>query len=108
MEETPFDDDKLHEECGVFGVYGHDDAAATPLPSTHRAKVQLFAANVARRLLRGFDDAGLRAVLQLVANLRLFPSAGAVLAYRNVQLFAVRIHFIVGGGVEIVVGCFCQ
>ena len=21
------DDDKLHEECGVFGVYGHPDAA---------------------------------------------------------------------------------
>ncbi len=25
---TPFDDDKLHEECGVFGIYGDDDAAA--------------------------------------------------------------------------------
>ena len=24
----PFDDDKLHEECGVFGIYGHHDAAA--------------------------------------------------------------------------------
>lgn len=24
----PFDDDKLHEECGVFGVFGHDEAAA--------------------------------------------------------------------------------
>ena len=25
----PFaDDDKLHEECGVFGIFGHDDAAA--------------------------------------------------------------------------------
>ena len=24
----PFNDDKLHEECGVFGVYGHPDAAA--------------------------------------------------------------------------------
>jgi amidophosphoribosyltransferase len=24
----PFDDDKLHEECGIFGVYGHPDAAA--------------------------------------------------------------------------------
>ncbi len=23
----PFDDDKLREECGIFGVYGHDDAA---------------------------------------------------------------------------------
>jgi len=25
---NPFDDDKLHEECGVFGIYGHPDAAA--------------------------------------------------------------------------------
>ncbi|RJF86888.1 amidophosphoribosyltransferase [Oleomonas cavernae] len=24
---TPFDDDQLHEECGIFGVYRHADAA---------------------------------------------------------------------------------
>ena len=24
----PFDDDKFHDECGIFGVFGHDDAAA--------------------------------------------------------------------------------
>jgi len=24
----PFDDDKLHEECGVYGTYGHAEAAA--------------------------------------------------------------------------------
>lgn len=24
----PFDDDKLHEECGVFGIIGHEEAAA--------------------------------------------------------------------------------
>ena len=24
----PFDDDTLHEECGVFGIYGHVDSAA--------------------------------------------------------------------------------
>jgi amidophosphoribosyltransferase len=24
----PFDDDRLHEECGVFGIFGTDDAAA--------------------------------------------------------------------------------
>ncbi|MBI3512833.1 MAG: amidophosphoribosyltransferase [Proteobacteria bacterium] len=24
----PFDDDKLHEECGLFGIHGHPDAAA--------------------------------------------------------------------------------
>jgi amidophosphoribosyltransferase len=23
----PFDDDKLHEECGLFGIFGNDDAA---------------------------------------------------------------------------------
>ncbi len=30
MSETPFhfDDDKFHEECGVFGVYGTEDASA--------------------------------------------------------------------------------
>jgi len=28
MSTNPFDDDKLHEECGVFGIYGHKDAAA--------------------------------------------------------------------------------
>lgn len=29
MQKTnPFDDDHLHEECGVFGIYGHMDAAA--------------------------------------------------------------------------------
>jgi len=28
MTGTPFDDDKLHEECGVFGIYGNDEAAA--------------------------------------------------------------------------------
>jgi amidophosphoribosyltransferase len=26
--DTPFDGDKLHEECGVFGIYGRQDAAA--------------------------------------------------------------------------------
>ena len=25
---NPFDDDKLHEECGVFGIFGSPDAAA--------------------------------------------------------------------------------
>ena len=25
---TPWDSDGFHEECGVFGVFGHDDAAA--------------------------------------------------------------------------------
>ena len=32
---TPFDNDKLHEECGVFGVYGHDDAAALTALGLH-------------------------------------------------------------------------
>jgi hypothetical protein len=25
---SDMDEDKLHEECGVFGVYNHPDAAA--------------------------------------------------------------------------------
>jgi amidophosphoribosyltransferase len=25
---SPFDDDKFHEECGVFGIFDHEDAAA--------------------------------------------------------------------------------
>ena len=24
----PFDDDRLHEECGVFGIYSHPGAAS--------------------------------------------------------------------------------
>jgi amidophosphoribosyltransferase len=32
---NPFDDDKLHEECGVFGVYGHKDAAALAALGLH-------------------------------------------------------------------------
>jgi amidophosphoribosyltransferase len=32
---TPFDDDKLHEECGVFGIYGDDDAAARTALGLH-------------------------------------------------------------------------
>jgi amidophosphoribosyltransferase len=35
MHTNPFDDDKLHEECGVFGVYGHDDAAALTALGLH-------------------------------------------------------------------------
>ncbi|HET9273855.1 MAG TPA: amidophosphoribosyltransferase, partial [Methyloceanibacter sp.] len=25
---NPYDDDHLHEECAVFGIYGHSEAAA--------------------------------------------------------------------------------
>jgi len=32
---TPFDDDKLHEECGIFGVFGHADAAALTALGLH-------------------------------------------------------------------------
>lgn len=35
MAETPFDDDKLHEECGVFGIFGHRDAAAMTALGLH-------------------------------------------------------------------------
>ena len=31
----PFDDDTLHEECGVFGVFGHPDAAALTVLGLH-------------------------------------------------------------------------
>lgn len=33
--ENDFDDDKLHEECGVFGVFGHDEAAALTALGLH-------------------------------------------------------------------------
>lgn len=32
---APMDDDKLHEECGVFGIYGHNDAAALTTLGLH-------------------------------------------------------------------------
>lgn len=35
MAGTPFDDDKLHEECGVFGIFGNDDAAAMTALGLH-------------------------------------------------------------------------
>ena len=31
----PFDDDKLHEECGVFGIFGRTDAAALTALGLH-------------------------------------------------------------------------
>jgi amidophosphoribosyltransferase len=32
---NPFDDDALHEECGVFGIYGHAEAAALTALGLH-------------------------------------------------------------------------
>ena len=32
---TPWDDDKLHEECGIFGMFGHPDAAAHTVLGLH-------------------------------------------------------------------------
>jgi amidophosphoribosyltransferase len=32
---NPFDDDKLHEECGVFGIFGHTDAGALTVLGLH-------------------------------------------------------------------------
>jgi amidophosphoribosyltransferase len=32
---NPFEDDKLHEECGIFGVHGHEDAAALTALGLH-------------------------------------------------------------------------
>lgn len=31
----PFDDDKLHEECGVFGIFNHDDASTLTALGLH-------------------------------------------------------------------------
>jgi amidophosphoribosyltransferase len=31
----PTDDDHLHDECGVFGIFGYDDAAATTVLGLH-------------------------------------------------------------------------
>ena len=35
MPAHPFDDDKLHEECGVFGIYGHPESAAMTALGLH-------------------------------------------------------------------------
>jgi amidophosphoribosyltransferase len=35
LAETPFDDDTLHEECGVFGIFGHPDAGALTVLGLH-------------------------------------------------------------------------
>jgi amidophosphoribosyltransferase len=35
MPNHPFDDDKLHEECGVFGIYGHPESAAMTALGLH-------------------------------------------------------------------------
>ena len=35
MPTQPFDDDKLHEECGVYGIFGHQDAAALTALGLH-------------------------------------------------------------------------
>ncbi len=33
--DTMFDDDTLHEECGVFGIFGHPDAGALTVLGLH-------------------------------------------------------------------------
>lgn len=35
FDETPFDDDKLHEECGIFGIYGSESAGAMTALGLH-------------------------------------------------------------------------
>ena len=35
MQTNPFDDDKLHEECGIFGMFGTPDAAANTVLGLH-------------------------------------------------------------------------
>jgi len=34
-QDTPWDDDTLHEECGVFGIFGHADAGALSVLGLH-------------------------------------------------------------------------
>ncbi|HVZ69826.1 MAG TPA: amidophosphoribosyltransferase [Rhizomicrobium sp.] len=34
-DDTPFDGDTLHEECGVFGIFGHPDAGALAVLGLH-------------------------------------------------------------------------
>ncbi len=34
-DETPFDGDHVHEECGVFGIFGHEDAGALTTLGLH-------------------------------------------------------------------------
>ena len=35
MKKINFKEDKLKEECGVFGIFGHDDAAALTALGLH-------------------------------------------------------------------------
>ena len=35
---NPLNDDKLKEECGVFGIHGHEDAAALTAHGLHALK----------------------------------------------------------------------
>ena len=35
LSDQKFDDDRLREECGIFGVYGHSDAAALTALGLH-------------------------------------------------------------------------
>ena len=38
----PLDDDRPKDECGGFGIYGHDDAAAITTLGLHLDKILLF------------------------------------------------------------------
>src|SRR3712207_8296966 len=35
---NPFDDDKLREECGIFGIWGADNAASFSALGLHRSE----------------------------------------------------------------------
>src|SRR3546814_6430037 len=45
------DDDKFHDECGVFGVFGHEDAAALEIGRAHVCTPATNAHLVCRLLL---------------------------------------------------------
>jgi amidophosphoribosyltransferase len=53
----PFDDDKLREECGVFGVFGHPDAAALTVLGLHALQHRGQEASG----IVSFDEAGFHA-----------------------------------------------
>ena len=56
---TCLDEDRLHEECGVFGIFGHPDAAALTALGLHALAVRDDAAKLRHAThLAAFVDAG--------------------------------------------------
>ncbi len=106
----PFDDDRLHEECGVFGVYGHPQAAALTALGLHAlqhrgqeaAGIATFDGaqfHVERHIGLVGDNFAKPAVIErlkgarAIGHTRYATTGGAVL--RNVQPMFAEFH---GGG----------